>query len=220
MRNEVRKISASSSNAGGARSSNSESDSVNVMASLAQSMQDLQQTMLALIGALTTISGANVDNRDTREDDRTAGTKAVADADADTDVNYPDDERSLSLSDSGEAMLLDRLPALSANRPESFDRVDSGQLAQLYHQLNAAANPTHGDESAGMSEGIFAAMPREGFGQTQEMDRLAEAVDRLADAILHGAGRSGSPMHPGEAAGGLNATLQTGTLTARVDRYN
>ena len=51
-------------------------------------------------------------------------------------------------------------------------------------------------------------------------ERLAEAIGRLADAILNGGGRSGSALHPGEAQGGLNGLLESARVGARPDGYN
>lgn len=107
----------------------------------------------------------------------------------------------------------DQLPALSANRPEAFLRTDSVQLAAMRHLRTM---PLSDD---GMLASAEQAAGSSSFGYS-EAARLAEAIGRLADAISHGGALSGSPLHPGEAAGSLNGILQAVRVPLRPDSYN
>ena len=114
------------------------------------------------------------------------------------------------------------LRALSANRPDAFLQADSEELANLWHQGQGQGQKT---DTADMPETLNAQRPTPYAPSVQSMDppsteRLADAVGRLAEAILHGGGRTGSALHPGEAQGGLNGLLASSRLGARPDGYN
>ena len=139
-----------------------------------------------------------------------------------------DEVRAVSTLSTG---IEDRLPALSANRPAAFLRTDSFQLAALrlarqgspngaYGAINGAQLQMQNAWASSLPTGDYGASgypaARDGAG----MERLADAINRLTEAILHGGGRSGSPLHPGEATGGLNGLLQSARLNARPGGYN
>jgi hypothetical protein len=92
----------------------------------------------------------------------------------------------------------------------------SNQLHQFHLAMESGmrTDTPVGDEPPPYAE--FSGVP----GDNASTERLAEAIARLADAILNGGGRSGSALHPGEAQGGLNGLLQSARVSARPDGYN
>jgi hypothetical protein len=121
------------------------------------------------------------------------------------------------------AQIQDYVPALSANRPAAFLRADSAELAAAWTGRLGdweSGGDGGGDEYQSLSS--YPSHPSRSGPPTdfETTERLAEAIGRLADAILNGGGRSGSALHPGEAQGGLNSLLQAAKVGARPDGYN
>jgi hypothetical protein len=149
------------------------------------------------------------------------------------------DETKASASLAHGTRIEDYLAALSANRPAAFLRADTVELTGIWRgRRGDEESGREGEcESGGRGQGQEQEQ-EQGYGITgglgnihlplthsltptlQDTERLAEAVGRLADAILHGGGRSGSALHPGEAQGGLNGLLQSARVGVRPDGYN
>lgn len=127
----------------------------------------------------------------------------------------------------------DQLPALSAGRPAAFGRFDSFELAAMrlwmrgsprraYGAINGAQQQMQDDFALSWEGGDL-----NSHGSAQHADmvgagmgRLVDALNRLADAILQGGGRSGSPLHPGESANRAGGLLNANGLPPRPGGWN
>lgn len=116
--------------------------------------------------------------------------------------------------------MLDQLPALSANRPEAFERAESEELAALYESLTRGSPQSvlhsHLSETAQSVQAQVSPI----LSDHDSLERLTAALTRLSDTLSAGSGRSGSPLHPGEGLNALSGLVQSVAIRRRADGYN
>ncbi len=116
--------------------------------------------------------------------------------------------------------MLDQLPALSANRPEAFERAESEELAALYESLTGGAPQSAQHPNLSENSQSVQAPVSPMFSDQDSLDRLTAALTHLSDTLSAGSGRTGSPLHPGEGLNALSGLVQSVAIRSRANGYN